>query len=274
MNRNISIWGKYTLIIAILIIVFFPIFWLVLLSLKTQVQAMAYPPLFIFEPAWENYITLFTDNSNFGMSLINSVIIAIGSVGSSLIIGVPTSYALLRSKFRFKKILLSWNLITRMVPGMVFIIPYFTVYQLIGLRDSYIGLIIIYGIYNLPLVIWIMVPFFDQIPRDLEEAARVDGASLIKTFFMIILPISTPGLITATIFTFIFSWNEFVFAVILTRRHAITAPVAITKYIAYEGLEWGTMAAGGVCMLIPVIVISGLIRKYMVKGLMSGAVKG
>jgi multiple sugar transport system permease protein len=274
MNRKLSTWGAYTLIIAILIIVFFPIFWLVLLSLKTQVQAMAYPPLFIFEPAWENYVTLFTDNSNFGMSLINSIIIAVGSVGSSLIIGVPTSYALLRSKFRFKKALLSWNLITRMVPGMVFIIPYFTVYQLIGLRDSYIGLIIIYGIYNLPLVIWIMVPFFDQIPRDLEEAARVDGASLIKTFFMIILPISTPGLITATIFTFIFSWNEFVFAVILTRRHAITAPVAITKYIAYEGLEWGTMAAGGVCMLIPVIVISGLIRKYMVKGLMSGAVKG
>ncbi len=274
MNKKIYTWGTYALLVFILGLFFFPIFWLVLLSLKTQVQAMTYPPLFIFKPAWQNFVRLFTDDSFFGFSLLNSVIVSLGSVGSSLIIGVPTSYALLHSKFRFKKILLSWNLTTRMVPGMVFIIPYFTAYQIIGLRDSHIGLIIIYAIYNLPLVIWIMVPFFDQIPRDLEEAARVDGASLIDTFFRIVLPVSTPGLITATILTFIFSWNEFVFAVILTRRNAITAPVAITKYIAYEGLEWGTMAAGGVCMLIPVVVISALIRKYMVKGLMAGAVKG
>ena len=274
MTKTMYTWGTYTILIFILVLFFFPIFWLVLLSLKTQVQAMTYPPLFIFKPAWQNFVRLFTDDSFFGFSLLNSVIVSLGSVGSSLLIGVPTSYALLHSKFRFKKILLSWNLVTRMVPGMVFIIPYFTAYQIIGLRDTYTGLIIIYAIYNLPLVIWIMVPFFDQIPKDLEEAAKVDGASLIKTFFRIVLPVSAPGLITATILTFIFSWNEFVFAVVLTRRHAITAPVAITKYIAYEGLEWGTLAAGGVCMLIPVVVISGLIRKYMVKGLMSGAVKG
>jgi len=274
MNPKMSTWGTYTILIFILGLAFFPIFWLVLLSLKTQVQAMTYPPLFVFKPAWQNFVRLFTDDTLFGFSLLNSVIVSLGSVASSLIIGVPTSYALLHSKFRFKKILLSWNLTTRMVPGMVFIIPYFTAYQIIGLRDTYVGLILIYAIYNLPLVIWIMVPFFDQIPRDIEEAARVDGASLIDTFFKIVLPLSTPGLITATILTFIFSWNEFVFAVILTRRHAITAPVAITKYIAYEGLEWGTMAAGGVVMLLPVVVISALIRKYMVKGLMAGAVKG
>jgi len=262
----------YVIIIGSLVGIMFPIFWLVLLSLKSQAQAFTYPPLFIFSPHWKNYWTLFTE-VKFYRYIINSMIISSGSVFLSLLIGVPASYALLRSKMCFKRTLLSWNLVTRMVPGMVFIIPYFTIYSLIGLKDTHIGLILMYMIYNLPLVMWIMIPFFDQIPKELEEAARTDGASIMQTFVRIILPISTPGLITCIVFTFIFSWNEFLFAVVLTRKVAVTATVGITHFMAYEGLEWGPMAAGGVLMLLPVVIFAIFIRKYLVKGLLGGAVK-
>ena len=262
----------YVVIMGCLFGVMFPIFWLILLSLKSQTQAFTYPPLFLFSPHWKNFRILFTE-VKFYRFIINSLIISSGSVFFSLLIGVPTAYALLRAKIRFKKFLLAWNLLTRMVPGMVFIIPYFTVYSAIGLKDTHIGLILMYMIYNLPLVMWIMIPFFDQIPKDLEEAARTDGSSLVHNFIRIILPVSTPGLIACVIFTFIFSWNEFLFAVVMTRSRAVTATVGITHFMAYQGFDWGPMAAGGVLMLLPVIAFAVFIRRYLVKGLLGGAVK-
>jgi len=272
-KTKVIVWGTYAVVMVIMLIIIFPILWLILLSLKTQAQAFTYPPVFKFKPYWKNYTILFSEEAKFYRYLTNSMIISSGSVLSSMLIGVPASYALLRSKMRFKKILLSWNLVTRMVPGMVFIIPYFTTYSIIGLKDTHIGLILIYMIYNLPLVVWIMIPFFEQIPKELEEAAKTDGASIPQTFMRILLPVSAPGLITCTILTFIFSWNEFLFAVVLTRRTAVTATVGLTHFMAYEGLDWGPMAAGGVLMFLPVLIFSIMIRKYMVKGLMGGAVK-
>ena len=270
-NRRLTALA-YVIVMVILVGVMFPVFWLVLLSLKSQTQAFTYPPLLVFSPHWENFEVLFTE-VKFYRFIINSLIISSGSVLLSLVVGVPTAYALLRARLRFKRSLLAWNLITRMVPGMVFIIPYFTVYSKIGLKDTHLGLILMYLIYNLPLVMWIMIPFFDQVPRDLEEAARCDGASLTQSFLRVILPVSTPGLITCIVFTFIFSWNEFLFAVVLTRRTAVTATVGITHFMAYQGFDWGPMGAGGVLMLLPVIGFAIFIRKYLVRGLLGGSVK-
>jgi len=162
-----------------------------------------------------------------------------------------------------------------MIPGMVYLIPYFASFSKLGLLDTRFGLIIAHSVFTLPLVVWMLIPFFDEIPKDLDEAAKIDGASVFRTFWNVVLPLSSPGLASTAILSFIFSWNEFVFAVVLTRKKAITAPVAIAQFMGYqgEGYGWGKIAAGGIMVLIPVILFSIIVRKYLVKGLLGGAVK-
>ena len=146
-------------------------------------------------------------------------------------------------------------------------------YRNLGLIDTRIGLIAIYLTFNLSLVIWMMRTFFDGIPRALEEAAYIDGASMIKTFLRVTLPLTGPGVATTAIFCFLFSWNDFFYSLILTRSHAMTAPVAIVNFMNYEGWEWGKITAGSVVIMLPVIIFSLLVRKYLIRGLTAGALK-
>jgi multiple sugar transport system permease protein len=157
---------------------------------------------------------------------------------------------------------------------MCYVIPFFVIYHRLGLLDTPIALIILYSVFNLALVIWSMHTFFSEVPVTLEEAARVDGASILQVFIRIVLPLSGPGLAATAILCFLFSWNEFLFALIITRNFARTAPLAIVNFIAYEGAEWGRIAAGSILVIIPVIVFSFLVRRYLVRGLIVGAVKG
>jgi multiple sugar transport system permease protein len=242
------------------------------MSFKTNAQVFQFPPPLIFTPTLENYQALWT--SGFRQSFFNSLIVATASTLAPMLIGVPAAYALSRWQARIADRISLWILASRMAPPIAFTIPYFLAYRHLELMDTRTGLVIIYMTFNLSLVIWMMRPFFDQLPRALEEAAWIDGATTAQGFWRIILPLSAPGLAATAILCFLFAWNDFFFALILTRTEAMTAPVAVVNFMNYEGWEWGRIAAGGTMVMLPVLVFSLLVRKYLVHGLTGGAVKG
>lgn len=272
-RRNLFLVLVYIFVFVTLIFTLFPVIWLGLLSLKTQLQAFAYPPLFIFKPIFKHYYNVAVI-SNFFHYFLNSLIVSIGSTAFSMLIGVPAAYAFRRCNFRFKSQIISWTLVTRMLPAMTYVIPYFVACQYLKLVDTRIGLIIAYQTFNLPIVVWVMNGFFAQFPTSIEEAARIDGASPWQSFLYVVLPLSTTGLVATALICFMWCWNEFIFALVLTRREALTATIAVINFMAYEGIEWGNVAAGAMIVLIPVVFFAIMMRKYMAKAVLSGALKG
>jgi multiple sugar transport system permease protein len=204
----------------------FPILWIGLLSVKNEVQAFANPPLFIFTPTFENYYKLFTEES-FGGYLLNSIIVAVSSSLLCLLVGIPMAYASARVQSKANRRILVWVLVSRMAPAMTYVIPYFVVFSQLKLIDTHFGLILTYSTLNLPLVIWLMRSFFLDAPADVYDAAAMDGASPFQTFIRVALPMATPGIASTGIIAFVVAWNEFIFALVLTRRHAVTAQIGI-----------------------------------------------
>jgi multiple sugar transport system permease protein len=201
------------------------------------------------------------------------MITSFASTALALLIGVPASYALSRGGFKASRGIALWILATRMAPPIAFTIPFFLAYRFLGLSDTLAGLIIVYLTFNLALVIWMMQPYFDGVPRELEEAAWIDGSGVWSAFWRVTLPLSAPGLAATAVICFILSWNDFFYALVLTRTNASTAPVAIVNFIQYTGWEWGRIAAAGTLVMLPVVVFSILVRNYLVRGLAAGGVK-
>lgn len=249
-----------------------PFLWLLQMSFKTNAQVFVFPPELFFTPTFENYAALW--DTDFRTSFINSLVVSTAATVLPMLIGVPAAYALSRWQGRTASGVSLWILASRMAPPIAFTIPYFLAYRYLGLIDTWAGLVLIYLTFNLSLVIWMMRPFFDQLPRALEEAAWIDGATSAQGFFRIVLPLAAPGLAATGILCFLFAWNDFFYALILTRTEAMTAPVAVVNFMNYEGWEWGRIAAGGTMVMLPVLVFSLLVRKYLVHGLTGGAVKG
>ncbi|HJQ60471.1 MAG TPA: carbohydrate ABC transporter permease [Vineibacter sp.] len=260
------------LVVGLALLALAPFLWLLLISFKTNAEIFRFPPRLWFEPTLDNYAALWT--SGFRGSFINSLVVSVASTVLSLVIGVPAAYALSRWTARGGGAITLWILASRMAPPIAFTIPYFLVYRHLELLDTLTGLVIIYLTFNLSLVIWMMRPFYDQLPRTLEEAAWIDGATVWQGFVRIILPLSGPGLAATAILCFLFAWNDFFFALILTRTEAMTAPVAVVNFMNYEGWEWGRIAAGGTMVMLPVLIFSVVVRKYLVHGLTGGALKG
>lgn len=249
-----------------------PILWLIGLSLKTQLQAFASPPLIIFKPTFENYVNLFVDEG-FLQFFLNSLIISTASTVVALLLGTPAAYALVKLRSRWKNAVAVWVILMRMAPTMTYIIPFFIFYNRTGLIDTRTGLVIAYLTLNLPLVIWLMRSFLLDVPQSLEEAAIVDGASVPQAFVRVIVPVVAPGILSAAILAFVMAWNEFIFALVLTRNVAVTASIAVVNLIKYAGTEWGQMGAGAVILMIPSVLIAVLLAKYLARGLIQGAVK-
>ena len=262
----------YALVIVLVVMVMAPFLWLVAMSFKTDQDIFAFPPKLLFTPTLDNYAALW--ETQFRKSFINSAIVSVSSTLLALLFGVPGAYALSRMAMRSEKPLSLLILASRMAPPIAFTIPYFLVYRHLELLDTLTGLIIIYLTFNLSLVVWLMRSFFDACPRSLEEAAWIDGATLWQGLTKIILPISGPGLAATAILCFLYSWNDFFFALILTRTQAMTAPVAVVNFMNYEGWEWGKIAAGGAMVMLPVLVFSIAVRKFLIQGMTAGAVKG
>lgn len=265
--------GLYAFAILWGLFIVIPFLWLASLSIKSRLDAFADPPKLFFTPTFQAYVEVFGDAA-FLRSIGNSVIVSVGAVVLSLLIAVPAAYSLRHIAGPLRRNTLLGILLIRMVPGMVYLLPYFVFYNNAGLMDTHIGLIIVHLIFNVPLIIWMLTPIWAAIPGDLAEAARIDGATPLQTLLMVDLPLMKGGILAASILAFIFSWNEFLFALILSRREVVTLPVAIVNFLAFEGTEWGKIAAASMFIVTPAIIFGFLVRRYMISGLTGGAVKG
>jgi len=268
-SRRLGSWARNALALGLLALVLSPAVWLILMSVRPEGSILSTG--LVFRPTLANYVKAWT--GEFTGSFGNSVVASASSTVFSLVIGVPAAYVLARWRFRGRHQMAMWILVTRMAPPIAFTIPFFLAYTWAGLMDTVLGLALIYVTFNLALVIWMMKGFFDAVPRSLEEAAWIDGAGLWGAFLRVTLPLAAPGLAAIAMLCFILSWNDFFFALILTRTQAMTAPVAIVNFMQYAGFEWGKIAAGGVSVMLPVLVFTALMRRYLVSGLTAGGVK-
>ena len=265
--------GTVTYFAIMTILVFFfllPLLWMVLNSLKTPLEIVQLPPKLFFEPTLSNYENVF-GTQNFLKFIWNSLVVAGGSVILGLILGLPAAFSIARYKQRKLAVFI---LISRIVPGITFLLPLFIMFRAFGMVDTYLSLILSHLLVGLPFIVWVMVPFFEAIPGDLCDAARVDGCSIFQTFIRIILPVSLPGIVTGSILAFIFSWNNFMFSIVLATNDTKTVPVAIFNFISYAQIDWGGLMAAAVTITLPVLVITLITQKYVIRGLTAGAVKG
>jgi multiple sugar transport system permease protein len=266
----------YALTALILIVIGFPIYWLVTTSIKLGRDTATFPPVFIpTEITFENYALVFQNEGVPGF-FVNSLVIALASTLLTTFFGALAAYALSKSylSFRIRRGLMLWILVTRIFPPITTAIPYYVIIKNLGLSDTYAAVILTYVAYGLPFVIWLMLGFFQDLPAEIEKAAIVDGCSLWQRFTQVVLPLALPGLAVAAIFAFIYAWNEFLFASMLTSFNAKTLPVVISGYISDKFLRWGEMSALGTMMIVPVMIFSAAMQKYLVRGLTFGAVKG
>jgi multiple sugar transport system permease protein len=277
MNKSFTSKTKRIILTIATIVIFgvilFPPVVLFLTSIKTDIDALSFPPKWIFDPTLKNY-TAILKTSPLVRFALNSLIVASLNTVLCLIVGSMAAYGLARFKFKGADNVAFWILSIRMMPPVAAIIPIYILMKKLGLLDTPWCLVITYLTFNLPFVVWMMKGFFEEIPREIEESALIDGCSDFAIFFRIALPLVAPGLAATAVLVFIFSWNEFLFALILTGTKAVTFPVGIIGYMKETGINWGYMTAGGVLALIPVIVFMILVQKHLVKGLTLGALKG
>jgi multiple sugar transport system permease protein len=270
-KRLVSAWHLVGLL-AIFLFAVFPFYWMVATSLKTQAEALASPPIWVFSPNLDNYYSVLF-NRDVLSSLINSIIIAVSTTVLAVGLGTPAAYALARFEFRSKEELWFWFITNRMLSPIVVALPIFIMARTLNLIDTHIVLVLVYLTFNLPIVVWICTDQFRGVPRDLDEAARLAGASRFTIFWRIALPLAMPGVAVSAIFSFIFSWNELLYALVLTRNTARTAPVAATSFMSGYDLPWGEIMATGTLIVLPVIVFALIVSKHLVQGLTMGAVK-
>ena len=264
---------KYVVVAMVAFLVLFPIYWMVITSLKPYVDIYSNPPLFIPLRLENNYYRPFMKDVYLKL-LINSIIIASGNVALVVPSALLAAYAFSRFKIRRGKDIYFWTLTCRMAPPAAFIIPYYLMFTRLGLFDSHLGLILLYCLFNLPLATWTLKGAIDAIPRDLDDAALVDGCGVLTTIRRVIIPLLGPALAATAILVFVFSFNEYLFASVLTATKARTITSGLSAFVTVVGVEWGEMAAVGTVCLVPTIIAAVLVQKYIVAGLTLGAVKG
>ena len=290
--------GLYALITLL------PLLWIIATGFKSSADAIAYPPKLVFEPTLEGYVNLFTTQtrqtpemlaadppttwyerivsekgmvvggpSRFGGRFLTSVIIGFGSTFLSVFLGTLAAYAFSRYRVPLKDDLLFFILSTRMMPPIAVAIPIFLMFRTLGLSDTHAGMILLYTAVNLSLAVWLLKGFIDEIPREYEEAALIDGYSRFQAFVKVVLPQAATGIASTAIFCLIFAWNEYAFAVLLTSGTAQTAPPFIPTIIGVGGRDWPAVAAGATLFLLPVMVFTILLRKHLLRGITFGAVR-
>src|SRR5882757_6762537 len=301
MSRRIA--GAIVVVYALVTMI--PLLWIVLTGLKTPPDSIAYPPKLIFTPSLEGYVNLFTTRtrqtpeymatlppatawydklvrsrnmviagpSNVVQRFTNSIVIAFGSTFLAVFLGVLSAYGFSRFKVPLRDDLLFFILSTRMMPPIAVAIPIYLMYRQLGLSDTWLGMILLYTAVNVSLAVWLLKGFIDEIPREYEEAAMIDGYTRLQAFFKVVLPQATTGIVATAIFCLIFVWNEYAFAVLLTSGNAQTAPPFIPIIIGEGGQDWPAVAAGTTIVLIPILAFTILLRKHLLRGITFGAVR-
>ena len=264
----------YLALIAITAVFLFPLLWVLGLSLKTRLQVFATPPLFIWWPTLQNYVGVL-GQADFLQAFVNSLLISSGAVILSICIGVPAAYAFARFPFRGSSFLFFSLLVMRMLPPIAVLVPMYILFSKLGLTTTRTSVVLAYTTFSLPLVVWIMRGYFEDLPVELEESASIDGASRFHTFMRIILPLARPGLMAVSILCLQLAWNDFLFAAVLTNNATQTLPVMMAAFNAGDsGMDWGGLTASGMLVILPVIIFSFAAQRHLVAGLSSGAVKG
>lgn len=263
----------YVLAVGFLVISLIPIYLIISASFKTDLQIFAIPPVFVFKPILDNYRDALTGGTSNLPFVVNSLVASIGSTIIAVVFGAMAAYGLARFEFKGRSDLAFWILSTRMAPPIAFVVPMFMLIKSVGLLDTWWALIIMYTGMNLSFSVWILRGFFLDIPPELEESALVDGYTRFQVFTRIALPLVKPALAAVAVFSLIFSWNEFLFALILTQHHAKTIPVGIQGFSSSMGINWGPFMAVAFIAILPVMVFTFLMQRYLVRGLTFGAVK-
>lgn len=261
------------LVIAIWTFYLFPLVWLVMMSLKTQVDMFAVPPLFVFTPTLEHYRSTL-GNADFLAAARNSFIVMMVSVVASLILGSLAGYSLARHRTRYSEPLAMGLIVGRMIPPIVFIVPLFLLFDRLELRNTYLGLILVYTAFNLPFAIWMLRSFFEEVPVDLELAAMIDGASRLRAFWTVTLPLAAAGFAATAVFVAIAAWSEFLFALVLTGPETGTLPGYLAAFVSDRAVDWGGVASTGVLVILPLVVLGMLVQRNLIQGLTMGAMKG
>lgn len=258
---------------AVCIVLLFttPLIWIVLAAFKSRTDLYAIPPVWLPDFTYlENFRVLLTENWKF---LMNSVIITLGATALCMLFALPTAFGLVNFRFKGQNFLADWILSTRMMPPIAAAVPLFIVFNGLGMLDTLGALVLVYAGFNLPFAIWVAMSFFRNIPKEIIEAARIEGCSWFQTFWMVALPLAKSGIATVATFVFIFAWNELLLALFLTVREAKTFPVVITSYVTTGNTFWELIAAGTIIQATPPVIFTLLMQRHIVSGLTMGAVK-
>ncbi|MBI3512610.1 MAG: carbohydrate ABC transporter permease [Proteobacteria bacterium] len=266
--RKVAFGFAVAVIVSPAILVFL---WMLSLSLKPDIETLDYPPSLLPEtPTLDNFVAVFRD-SPFLRYTINSIIVSFSATFIALAIGVPAGYGIAKAGAAKLSVLI---LISRITPGLSYLIPLFILFQFLGLTATLWPIIITHLVITVPIVVWVMIGFFESLPMELEEAALIDGCNLWQGFRHIALPLARPGIVVAFILSFIFSWNNFIFGVVLAGRETRTLPVAVYNVLTFEQISWGPLAAAALVVTLPVLILTVFIQREIVAGLTAGGVKG
>ncbi|WEK51676.1 MAG: carbohydrate ABC transporter permease [Candidatus Kaistia colombiensis] len=277
MEGSESVAGRllgYAAMVLLLLIFIGPILWFVLLAIRPAETYFAMPPVLSFTPNWESIRYTFFNPGNNAPQLMNSLIVAVGAVALNLPFSFPAAYALSRYKIRGRKHIMLWYLGLLMAPPVAFLIPYSILASLAGVKGTYFSMILISQTLTIPFSVWLMRSFIDEVPIEIEEAARIDGAGTTTILLKFILPMVMPGLIVTSMFAFVFSWNNAAFPLVLANRSTTTLPVGTLQYFGTAGVTWGFIASAAVAAMIPPMLIFLVLDRYVVRGLTFGSVKG
>ncbi len=263
--------GRNLLLVLWTLFALFPIFWMVLITFKSDSQM--FNTTFWFNPTFENYEAVLFKTDYF-KAFLDNIIVSAGAVIVSVVVGVPAAYALARFDFKKKEDLAFTILSFKFAPEILVILPLFMIYQKIGVYDSYFGLIWVYQLITMPLLIWVVRGYFEDVSVEIEQAAKLDGYRWWEIFLKILLPLIKPGLVSSALLAFIFAWNSFTFPLLLTSFNVETVTVASLKYIASDTVHYGQMAVAATVAALPEVILALIIQKHLVRGLSFGAVKG
>ena len=270
-------------ILLVIVFFMFPIVWIILMSFQTNETILRIPPSFVFEPTFDNYRALITGKLEtnaasldiaFMRNLGNSVLLSVGAVALALILGVPAAYSFARHKTRFSEDIAFTLLSFRFAPPLLVLLPLTIYFQKLGLSDTYFGLIWVYQLICLPLILWIVRGYFEDISEDVEYAYRIGGHSWFATFRKIAVPLAGPGIAAAGLLAFIFAWNNFIFALVLASADKQPVTVGALAFVTASGIQYGQIAAAIVLSITPTLLLALYAQKYLVEGLSLGAVKG
>ncbi len=267
----------YLLLIMVLLVILFPFIWMLLSSLKSEVEIMTGSTFLPQRITLENYSALLSEHSsskNYTLNMLNSLIVGLGSAFFTVLCATLAGYSLSRYRTKGIERVSKLIILIYVFPTIVLIVPLFRMFSSIGLADSFLGLIVINTAFALPFCVWLLQSFFNSVPISFEEAALIDGASYAQAFILTTLPLAAPGIATATIYTFIMSWGEYLFAsIFILSDYKKTLPLGLATYMADQYIEWGKLLAGGVIVVFPVLILFYPLSKYFIRGFISGALK-